>query len=137
MIAEPIVRLMILAAVFLCAGGAGVGLRRYFAGAELPKRFDRKDVDLAHDGPMLVEFTSPFCYECQLALPVLEAASLDLGAPLAVVNAKDRPDLTVKYAIRTTPTILVVDGGGKVTRGWMDTAPTAQDLTEALSLANA
>lgn len=127
-------RLFILLSVGGAATFTSFALRRYFRSAELPAKFDRKDVDLAHNGPMLVEFTSPYCYECQVAFPLLQAASQAHDAPLAVIDAKDRPDLTAKYAIRTTPTILVVDGRGKVTTGWLNTSPSAEDLTEALAL---
>ena len=132
---EPMLRLAVLGVLLFAAGGAGLSLRRYFHNAQIPRNFDRQDVALAHRGPMLVEFTSPFCHECQLALPVLEAASVSQGAALAIVNAKERPDLATKYAIRTTPTILVVDSTGRVTQGWLDSAPTAEDVTEALALA--
>ncbi|MEX2588454.1 MAG: thioredoxin family protein [Actinomycetota bacterium] len=136
MMTDPIVlRLLVLGALLFAAGGAGVTLRRYFRNAQLPRNFDRRDVALSHPGPILVEFTSPFCHECQVALPVLEAVSASDGAPLAVVDAKYRPDLATKYAIRTTPTILVVNAQGRVTHGWLDSAPTAQDVTEALALA--
>lgn len=129
-----VLRLVILCALLLLAGGAGLSVRRYLRNAQLPDNFDRKDVALSHRGPMLVEFTSPYCHECQVALPVLQAVSASHGAPLAVVDAKDRPDLTSKYAIRTTPTILVVNSRGRVTHGWLDSAPTTQDVTEALAL---
>ncbi|CAN5811235.1 hypothetical protein BH23ACT12_BH23ACT12_13330 [soil metagenome] len=129
------VRLLILLSVGGAATFTSFALRRYFQKAELPATFDRKDVDLSHKGPMLVEFTSPYCHECQVAYPLLETASKTHHAPLAVINARDRPDLTVKYAIRTTPTILVVDGKGKVTSGWLDISPSAEDITQALSLA--
>ena len=125
------VRLAVLAAVCTAAGGATVGLRRYFSNGELPTRFDRRDVDINRPGTMLVEFTSPYCHECQIALPLLEAASERHEAPLAVIDAKKRPDLTTKYSIRTTPTILVVDQKGKVTHGWK-TSPTEQELMAAL-----
>ncbi|HEU4867902.1 MAG TPA: thioredoxin family protein [Actinomycetota bacterium] len=132
---ELAIRLFILLSVGGAATFTSFALRRYFRSAELPARFDRKDVDLSHKGPMLVEFTSPFCYECQVAYPLLQAASAAHDAPLAVIDARDRPDLTSKYSIRTTPTILVVDKRGKVTTGWMDTSPSADDITEALALA--
>lgn len=127
-----------LAILFMVGGGAtwiSFALKRYFAGGELPTRFDRADVELGSTVPLVVEFTSPFCYECQVAYPRLEAASKTHGAGFAVIDAKHRPDLTAKYAIRTTPTILVVDGKGKVTSGWLDTTPTDEELTRALQLA--
>ena len=128
-------RLFILLGVGGAATFTSFALRRYFRNAELPARFDRRDVDLSHNGPMLVEFTSPYCYECQVAFPRLEAASQRHDAPLAVIDAKDRPDLTAKYAIWTTPTILVVDGKGRVTSGWLDTSPTEDEVRAALDLA--
>lgn len=128
-------RLLILVSVGGAATLTSLALRRYFANAQLPTRFDRKDVDLQHRGPLLVEFTSPFCHECQVALPVLQAASRTHDAPLAVIDAKDRPDLTAKYDVRTTPTILVVDAKGRVTTGWMDVSPSEDDVVQALQLA--
>lgn len=127
-----------LAILVLVGGGATMAsfaLRRYFSNAELPTRFDRRDVAVAKSGPMLVEFTTPFCHECQVAFPLLEAASRVHDTPLAVINAKDRPDLTAKYAIRTTPTILVVDARGRVTTGWLETSPTQDEVHAALALA--
>lgn len=132
---ELAIRLFILLSVGGAATFTSFALRRYFSNAELPAKFDRKDVDLSHKGPMLVEFTSPYCYECQVAFPLLQAASSTHNAPLAVIDAKDRPDLTAKYAIRTTPTILVVDGRGRVTGGWLDTSPSESQITKALAIA--
>ncbi len=129
------VRFGILLVVSGAAAFRSFALRRYFRKTELPSRFDRSDVHLSRAGAMLVEFTSPFCHECQVAQPLLQAASAAHDAPLAVINAKDRPDLTAKYEIRTTPTILVVDRNGKVTSGWMEVSPSQEELTEALQLA--
>lgn len=129
-------RALVLMAVLSLAGLGSISLRRYVSEAPMPTRFDRKDVDMAHRGTMLVEFTSPYCHECQVAYPLLQAASETHQAPLAVIDAKDRPDLTTKYAIRVTPTILVVDRRGKVTDGWF-VSPSVEDLSSALRLAAA
>jgi thioredoxin family protein len=130
------VRVVVLLAVLGLAGLGSFSLRRYAHKAPIPTRFDRNDVDMAHRGTMLVEFTSPLCHECQVAYPMLREASETHNAPLAVIDARRRPDLTSKYAIRTTPTILVVDRRGKVTKGWF-VSPSVQDLTSALELAGA
>lgn len=127
-------RLLVLAAVLIASYGGAVALRRYFRNADIPSRFDRCDAAVDKPGALLVEFTSPYCYECQQALPLLQAASLEHDAPLAVIDAKERPDLTAKYSIRTTPTILVVNDAGKVTSGWL-TSPSEEDLGTALQLA--
>lgn len=129
-----ILRAVLLLAVFGIAALGSLAIRRYAARASMPSRFDRTDVGIGEAGAMLVEFTSPYCYECQIAYPVLQAASRAYDAPLAVIDAKERPDLALKYAIRTTPTILVVNPKGKVTTGWFN-SPSEQDLTQALKLA--
>ncbi|MGH2768561.1 MAG: thioredoxin family protein [Actinomycetota bacterium] len=132
------VRVIILAALGLLLAVLVRLLRGYFATSSLPRLFDPRDLDIDQTrgaGPLLVEFTSPYCYECQAALPMLEAASRAHTAPLAVVDAKTRPDLAGKYAIRYTPTILVVDRGGAVRAGWLGT-PTEAELEAALTACN-
>lgn len=129
-------RLLILASTGLLVWAGTLALQRYFAGASVPGRFDRRDVGINGRGPLLVEFTSPYCYDCQLALPLLQAASAAHAATLAVVDAKQRPELAVKYAIRHTPTILVVDGQGAIRGGWLGPPPPAE-LDVALQAANA
>jgi thiol-disulfide isomerase/thioredoxin len=129
-------RVALLIGVLAFAGLGSFALRRYVARAPIPSRFDRSDVDVYTSGTMLVEFTSPYCHECQVAYPVLQAASEAYDAPLALIDAKQRPDLTGKYSIRTTPTILVVDRRGRVTTGWFAT-PSEDELTSALILAGA
>lgn len=130
------IRFLVLLAVLFAAGAGSFALRRYVNKAPMPTRFDRKDVKMTDTGSMLVEFTSPLCYECQVAYPLLQAAAKTHGAALAVIDAKERPDLTAKYSIRITPTILVVDRRGKVTSGWFH-SPSEHDLTSALEFAAA
>lgn len=129
-----ILRLAELTAVLAVTLAAGELLRRYFANATFPTRFDKTDVDQKAEGPLLVEFTSPHCWECKAALPVLKAASMVFETPLAIVDARTRPDLAEKYSVRSTPVILVVDAAGKVKRGWFHTPP-ADELQEALAAA--
>lgn len=124
-------RVLVLLAVLAAAGTGSFALRRYVQRAPMPTRFDRNDVEMTDGGSMLVEFTSPLCYECQVAYPLLQAAARTHNAALAVIDAKERPDLTAKYSIRTTPTILVVNARGKVTTGWF-TSPSELELTSAL-----
>lgn len=121
-----VVRLAILAGVALAVSSAIVLLRRYFEGGKLPERFDPADLGLKRPAPALVEFTSPFCHECKVALPLLRAASLVHKTHLAVIDAKVRPDLARKYGVRHTPTILVVDGAGAVRAGWTETPPETE-----------
>jgi thiol-disulfide isomerase/thioredoxin len=137
---DVVARLLILAGVGLVVWIAARSLRRYFDEARVPTRFDPTDVevDLGHQRPLLVEFTSPFCYDCKLALPVLEELAETHSASLAVIDAKERPDLAAKYAIRRTPTILVVDVRGGIRGGWLGNPPQHEVesvLLEALATA--
>ena len=131
-------RLLILIGFGLAVSLAARLLRGYFAGARVPTRFERRDVDVQDSRALLVEFTSPFCYDCQLALPVLEGLAQTHSASLAVIDAKERPDLAAKYGIRLTPTILVVDGNGAIRGGWLGNPPQHEvesALVEALATA--
>jgi thiol-disulfide isomerase/thioredoxin len=121
-------RFLVLAGVGLVVWIVARSLRAYFDDARVPTRFDPKDVDVdpSGGGPLLVEFTSPFCYDCKLALPVLEELAETHSASLAVIDAKERPDLAAKYAIRRTPTILVVDGRGGIRGGWLGNPPQGE-----------
>lgn len=116
-------RLVILAGVGLVVWVIAITLRRYFSAASVPLRFDRQDAGVRTQGAFVVEFTSPYCFDCEVALPVLQAASTSFGTPLAVIDAKERPELANKYDIRHTPTILVVDARDSVRRGWLGPPP--------------
>lgn len=110
-----------------------LGLRIYFGRGRVPIRFDPRDASNG-GGALLVEFTSPYCYECKEAIPYLKAASLVHGARLEVIDARERPDLAQKYDIRHTPTILVVDRRGEVRGGWAG-IPSSDELEAALAAA--
>ena len=115
--------MVVLALTALAVVLVARSLRRYFAAATVPTSFDPRDVDHDERSPLLVEFTSPMCYDCKLALPVLEQLAVTHSASLAVIDAKERPDLASKYAIRHTPTILVVDHRGAIRGGWLGNPP--------------
>lgn len=124
-----ILRFAVLAGLGLLIATAVLILRRYFGSASYPARFDVTDVGGADRAGLLVEFVSPYCYECKEALPLLKAASKIYGTPLKVVDARTSPELLSKYAIRHTPTILVVDRKGTVRNGWIGVPP--EDELEA------
>lgn len=127
---DLVLRLAIAAAVILAAAGAAVLLKSYFSRALVPARFDLADANGAK-GPLLVHFTSPYCYDCQVALPILEEASDEFGAPVAIIDAKTRPDLLAKYSVRSTPLILVVRPDGSIS-SWWDRSPSLVEVRAAL-----
>ena len=126
-------RLLVLVATSALSLGAAYALRDWFRSARLPTRVDRRDLDVPDGRPALALFTSPYCHECQVALPILRQASQAHDTNLVVIDARQRPDLLAKYAIRATPTILVVDGTGGVTAGW-HTSPSEQQLAAAVGV---
>lgn len=129
---QILVRLAVLASVIAAVWVAAAALRAYFERGRVPVAFDPHDASNNGGGkPILVEFTSPYCYECREALPVLKAASIVYGTKLTVIDARERPDLVAKYEIRHTPTILVVDRGGSVQAGWTG-IPASDELESAL-----
>ena len=136
---ELLTRFLVLGGVGLAVWVAARSLRSYFDHAKVPNRFDPNDVGVdTSRKPLLVEFTSPFCYDCKLALPVLEQLATTHSASLAVIDAKERPDLAAKYGIRLTPTILVVDHRGGIRGGWLGNPPQHEVesvLLEALATA--
>ena len=124
------VRLLVLLLLAGSVAGAVLLIRRYFARAEIPPKFDLEDA--GEGGPRLVEFVTPYCYECKEVLPLLKAASTVYGTPLTVIDGRERPELLTKYSIRHTPTILVVDRRGSVKAGWLGT-PSEEELESALA----
>jgi thioredoxin-like negative regulator of GroEL len=131
-----LLRVLVLGGVGLIVFGTIAVLRRYFSSAKIPSRFDLSDIHSNGTRPpaALVEFVSPYCFECREALPLLKAAARVYEAPLAVIDAKQQPELASKYSIRHTPTILVVDSRGAVRGGWLG-VPPEHELEAALATA--
>jgi thiol-disulfide isomerase/thioredoxin len=132
-----LIRILVLGGVGLVVLAVIAVMRRYFSAAEIPSRFDLSDIRSNGAGKppvAVVEFVSPYCFECREALPLLKAAAKVYEAPLAVIDAKERPELASKYSIRHTPTILVVDSRGAVRGGWLG-VPPENELEAALATA--
>lgn len=78
-----------------------------------PRHHDRLDTtdlpDLSTDRTY-VEFTHPLCSECQ----EWERRLSGDGAPLVMLDVRQRPDLARKYGIAVVPTVLAVAADGMV-----------------------
>lgn len=73
-------------------------------------RIDTADLAGAAGERTYVEFTHPLCSECQEWERRLAAD----GAPLVVLDVRERPDLARKYGIAVVPTVLAVAADGEV-----------------------
>lgn len=128
---DAVIRALLVLLVVGGALGLAALMRRHQDQLPLPRRFDRADAGVEGVNALIVEFTTPYCYECKEVLPLLKAAAVVHGAEVAVIDARERADLAAKYRLSVTPTILLVDGKGSVKQGWTR-SPEAEELEEAL-----
>jgi hypothetical protein len=111
---------LIVAALALLAAVTGlcVGCEMYKIGARLRgirgRSIDR--VDLAElgapadAGELVVAFSHPLCTDCRETLAELSGGPVSL----VTIDVRERPDLARRYGIALVPTVLRVNGDGRV-----------------------
>jgi len=71
---------------------------------------------LDSDLPVLVDFWAAWCGPCKMIAPFLEKlADEKVGkVKIAKLNVDENPDISVKYGIRSIPTLIMFKGGKQI-----------------------
>lgn len=94
---------------------------------------DALDLELMAGCCALVVFTSPSCRPCKAALQIARgAAQRSPGTEVRTVDATQRPDLALRYEVRSIPTTFLVTASGHVVRRWRD-VPDSGDVEAAVA----
>lgn len=65
------------------------------------------------DVPVLVDFWAEWCHPCKQIAPILDEIAGETAGRLTVakVNIDEHPDLAMRFAVMSVPTLLVFEGG--------------------------
>lgn len=88
------------------------------------------------NGVSVVDFWAEWCGPCRLVAPIIEQLSqeYDGKATIGKVNVDDNPNVSMKYGVRSIPTILIFKDGEVVDKhvGTLTKAHLEQKLSAHL-----
>ena len=135
MLPDPLLRIILSAALLLVGWGVYRGLNRLLL---YKNRRQSAHLDHFHKGrPAILYFTTPDCAPCKtIQRPALTTLLTRLGdsrLQIIEVNAYDQPDLAKTWGVMSVPTTFILDSQG-TPRHVNHGATPAGKLLEQLSL---